>query len=335
MNNDNPKVTVLMPVYNGEKYLREAIQSILTQTFTDFEFLIINDGSTDKSLEIIKSFHDVRIRLVSNEINLKLIATLNKGLDLAQGKYVARMDSDDVSLPTRLQKQVDFMEKNTDTGVCGSWIKYIGEEQGECRFPTDSSDIMAHMFFDSVLAHPSVIMRKEMLDINKLRYDPEHLYVEDFGLWQRCSEFFNISNMPEVLLHYRVLSTSICRSNETAQSATLAQLANYNLAKLGIKIDDMILCGTISRFDFPKTIEYLRKIENLLQLIKERNNVLEIYPLKEFVQVIRKRWFLICYHSGQMGMSAWQIYNQSSFSKNSNVAYILKMKFLVKCLIRK
>ena len=119
----NPKVTVLMPVYNGEKYLKEAITSILLQTFDDFEFLIINDGSSDASVDIIQSFRDPRIRLVHNDTNIGLIATLNKGLKLAHGKYVARMDQDDISLPRRLEKQTYFMDNNPDVGVCGTWIK--------------------------------------------------------------------------------------------------------------------------------------------------------------------------------------------------------------------
>ena len=108
-----PLVSVLMAVYNGEKYLLEAIESILNQTYTNFEFLIINDGSTDSTEEIILSYSDQRIRYIKNEQNLKLIASLNKGLDLAKGKYIARMDADDISLPDRLEKQVNFLERNS------------------------------------------------------------------------------------------------------------------------------------------------------------------------------------------------------------------------------
>ena len=120
-------VTVLMPVYNGEMYLREAIDSILHQTFTDFEFLIINDGSTDNSETIILSYDDSRIRYEKNDSNLKLIATLNKGIELAKGKYIVRMDADDISIPDRIEKQVAFLEKNPDVGICGSWFTAFGQ----------------------------------------------------------------------------------------------------------------------------------------------------------------------------------------------------------------
>ena len=112
---NEPMVTVLMSVYNGEKFLKEAMDSILTQTFTDFEFLIINDGSTDNSVKIIESYNDSRIRLINNEKNLKLIASLNKGISLARGKYIARMDCDDISSPMRLEKEVDFLENSSDS----------------------------------------------------------------------------------------------------------------------------------------------------------------------------------------------------------------------------
>ena len=117
---NEPMVTVLMAVYNGEKFLKEAMESILTQTFTDFEFLIINDGSTDNSVKIIEEFNDPRIRLIHNEKNLKLIASLNKGISLAKGKYIARMDCDDISMPYRLEKEVDFLENSLEYGLVGT-----------------------------------------------------------------------------------------------------------------------------------------------------------------------------------------------------------------------
>jgi glycosyltransferase involved in cell wall biosynthesis len=126
--NTNPLVTVLMPVYNGEEFLHEAIESILKQTYLNFELLIINDGSTDSSENIILSYPDTRIRYIKNESNIKLIATLNNGFALAQGKYIVRMDADDYSVKERLQKQVAFMEANPEVTLAGSWFETIGDE---------------------------------------------------------------------------------------------------------------------------------------------------------------------------------------------------------------
>src|SRR3990167_9325600 len=156
----NPLVTVLMPVYNGKKYLKEAIESVLNQTFRDFEFLIIDDGSTDKSAEIIKSFNDARIRLERNVTNLGLIKTLNNGLTLSRGKYIARMDCDDISLPKRLSVQVNFMEKHPEIGICGSWVKVMGLKQEFVnRYPQKHEETRAYLLLNYRM-HPESVSKK-------------------------------------------------------------------------------------------------------------------------------------------------------------------------------
>ena len=143
-----PKVTVLMPVYNGSKYLKAAIDSILSQSFTDFEFLIINDGSTDDSVKIINSYHDQRIKLIDNKINQGLVAVLNQGLKLAIGEYIARMDSDDFSTCNRLSQQVRFMDKHNDIGVLGSWVKIMkGSDEFLGRYFLNHEEIKANLLF--------------------------------------------------------------------------------------------------------------------------------------------------------------------------------------------
>ncbi|NHJ46179.1 MAG: glycosyltransferase family 2 protein, partial [Asgard group archaeon] len=148
MSSSKIKVTVLMSVFNGEKYLREAIDSVLHQTFTDFEFLIINDGSTDNSVEIINSYDDERIHLVHNEQNIGLAASLNKGINLARGEYIARMDCDDINHQTRLEKQVKFMDKNPDIGLLSSANRFIQDDKIlnlVDRFPTDHHTLKAFL----------------------------------------------------------------------------------------------------------------------------------------------------------------------------------------------
>jgi glycosyltransferase involved in cell wall biosynthesis len=144
------RITVLMPVYNGEKYLREAIDSIFNQTFTDFEFLIVDDGSTDNSVEIINSYQNSRINLVKNDKNEGLVYTLNRGLSLAKGEYIARMDCDDISLPERLKKQIDFLDSNSEIAVVGTWIKVINEKeepQTTWQYPLKPLEIQWNLYF--------------------------------------------------------------------------------------------------------------------------------------------------------------------------------------------
>jgi len=194
-----------MPVYNAEKYVHEAIESILNQTFVDFEFLIFNDCSTDSSKQIIQSFNDPRIRLIDSALNTGYVKHLNDGLELAKGKYIVRMDADDISMPDRFQKQVDYLNAHHEVGVCGTNIEVIGAKKGLVDFPITHRDIITHfLVHGNGMAHPSVMMRKSVLDQQEISYDRALEPAEDYDLWDRISAYAQLYNMPEVLLHYRV-----------------------------------------------------------------------------------------------------------------------------------
>lgn len=201
--NVSPKVSVLMPVYNAAPYLREAIDSILNQKYTDFEFLILNDGSTDTSEEIIESYGDARICHVKNETNLGLVDTLNTGIDLARGVYIARMDADDISLPERLGRQVDFMDQHSDVGACGTAYRYFGEADRVIWLPGDYKRSFTLLSSTSCLGHPTSMIRKSILDHHALRYENEYQDAEDYALWIRMSQVSRLCSLPETLLLYR------------------------------------------------------------------------------------------------------------------------------------
>lgn len=219
--NKDPKVTVLMPVYNGEKYLREAIDSILNQTFTDFEFLIVDDGSTDNSVEIINSYQDSRINLVKNDKNEGLVYSLNRGLSLAKGEYIARMDCDDISLPERLKKQIDFLDSNSEIAVVGTWVKVINEKeetQTIWHYPLKPLEIEWSLYFYCPLAHPSAIFRKNII----LAYDgysQEIADAEDYDLWLRLAKENLLSNINDILLLYRQHDFNITKTHQNRQIA--------------------------------------------------------------------------------------------------------------------
>lgn len=166
-NLNTPLVSVVMPVYNGEKYLPEAIDSILKQTFTDFELLLINDASTDNSEKIINSYNDSRIIYIKNEQNLGLIKTLNKGLDLAKGEYIARMDQDDISSHERFAKQIALFESNLEIGVCGTWFTLFRENHEDqiIEHPEYNDSIKIGLLTSCFIGHPTVMMRKKQLKI--------------------------------------------------------------------------------------------------------------------------------------------------------------------------
>jgi glycosyltransferase involved in cell wall biosynthesis len=233
-----PTVTVLMPVYNGEKYLRESIESILEQTFTDFDFLIIDDGSTDDSSLIINSYNDTRIKYIKNEKNLSTPNALNIGLDLATGDYIARMDCDDISLPDRLAKQVLFMESNPDIGISGTWIQTFGElsDNNVCVYPCDPKEISYALLFNSVLASPSVIIRRCYLKQYNLKFNSEYIYAQDYNLWAIADNYFKLANIPEILLKYRISSTNRGKLKREKQLFLTKLTRNYCLDKFKIKL---------------------------------------------------------------------------------------------------
>ncbi|MGH2416577.1 MAG: glycosyltransferase family 2 protein, partial [Microcystaceae cyanobacterium] len=178
----NPKVTVIMPVYNSEDYLYNSINSILNQTFKNLEFLIFNDGSTDKSAEIIQSYSDPRIKFYNSYKNCGHVVHLNRGIDLAQGQYIARMDSDDIALPKRLEKQVTFLEKHPEVGILGSYcwlINELGQKLGIYPVPLHDLQIRWTSLLANPFAHPTVILRRDVLRENNLNYNISLQAVED------------------------------------------------------------------------------------------------------------------------------------------------------------
>ncbi|MDE6649569.1 MAG: glycosyltransferase [Muribaculaceae bacterium] len=208
-----PAISVVMPVYNGELYLRDSIDSILNQSFSDFELIIINDGSNDNSIKIIRSYEDPRIIVLNNEENKGLIYSLNRGIHNSKGKYIARMDADDCCHKRRLAEQWQFMEEHKEIGICGTAYNIISSDGGHKKKILESNPLQnrANLMFFPVLAHPSVIIRKSVLDEFNLEYKEEYKHAEDYGLWVEASKYTQISNIKKALLNYRVLDNSITR----------------------------------------------------------------------------------------------------------------------------
>jgi len=227
----NPRVTVLMPVYNGETYLAEAIESILNQTFTDFEFLIIDDGSTDNTWDILSNFNDSRIRLVKNNQNMGITKTLNKGLQLARGNYVARMDADDICFPERLQRQKAFLDENLNFAMVGSWIEVIdeiGRKIKRIRFPIVSYLLRWRLLYTNTFAHSAVMFRKNaVLGISGYLDNCRH--AEDYDLWSRLSMHWEVANIPAVLVSWRFCEESISVKNAKKQKETTEQITKRNI----------------------------------------------------------------------------------------------------------
>lgn len=213
---NNSFISVIMPVYNCELYIKESIDSILNQTYTNFEFLIIDDASTDETISIIKSYDDTRIQLIVKPINTGLTNSLNYGLKLAKGKYIARMDGDDICMPERFEKQVAFLEANAGIVLCGTCYKVIGSNLVK-RLPEHCEDIKLGLLRGNCIVHSSVMMRKQILDEFSIVYDVSKEPAEDFDLWVRFLLFGKLYNLQEALLNYRVHNTQVSQKRKIQQ----------------------------------------------------------------------------------------------------------------------
>ena len=237
-------ITVLLPVYNGAADVEQAVMSILGQTHTDFELLIINDGSKDNSAEILEGLCDSRIRLIHQE-NMGLAATLNRGIDLANGCYIARQDQDDLSLPTRLEKQLTYMELNPDCALLGTraeiWVGNTRSDRAHDH-PVEPGGICFDLLFDNPFVHSSMMMRRDAVKaMGGYSVDPLRQPPEDYELWSRMARCYGVANLPERLLVYREVPQSMSRVTGNRFLDKIVTISAENLAHaIGVEQPDSV-----------------------------------------------------------------------------------------------
>ncbi|GIV33728.1 MAG: hypothetical protein KatS3mg031_1263 [Chitinophagales bacterium] len=326
-----------MPVYNAAAYVAEAVQSILDQTFSDFELLIIDDGSTDPSLQVIQAFNDSRIRLIRNETNLKLIATLNKGLEHARGKYIARMDADDVSTPERLAVQVAFMEKNPEVGVCGSWFETFGNGKKIVRYPEKDADIRLMLLYQTPFCHPAVLFRKALFDQYHTRFNPEFVHAEDYEVWVRLADKTRFANIPRVLLRYRIHPGSVSSTHTFVQQRNTLSIIRQAFQKAGTTVneEEIALFRDVAYSHFRSDTEFILAAERLLLRLIAGNQKTHFIPEQTLIQFATGKWYHLCYNSLPANRGAWHIYRKSGLYRMGEKKLLPELKFLVKTLFPK
>lgn len=310
MDKENCRLTVLMPVYNGAAFVEEALTSILSQTFNEFEFLIVDDGSTDATYEILSSCRDPRIRLLRNHNNLGLARSLNKGLMAARGQYVARMDADDVSWSHRLRAQTDFMDAHPEVGICGAWIEVVGEGVRQVwRYPSDHDTTRTRLLFESTLAHPVVMMKRHLLEDERLSYDESFGAAQDYELWSRAASGCVLANLPEVLLTHRLHREQVGQRKSEVQQAGAAKVRARLLHQMGISptSDEFETHQAISSWSWGADPEFPEKANAWLQRLVYVNGYTHSYPEVILEQVVGERWFSICQaFEGGPGSMFWK-----------------------------
>ena len=301
----HPLISVIMPVYNGEKYLREAIDSVLAQTYTNFELLLINDGSTDSSKSIILSYDDPRIRYIENEKNLRLIATLNKGIDLAKGDYIARMDADDVCMPERFEEQVDFLSKNNDIDLCGSWAIRIdgdGTITGRIKNINTPGLLKCATYFTCPFIHPSVMFRAQVLKDN--HYNPSVPDVEDTELWHRLTlKGYKMANITKYLLKYRWHGENISAQKEdyvisVKKSIFRPTMENFLGKSLSDEEMDLHLFSFLlhhfGKRQFQHDIGNISQEKSYLELLFKTNVQKKVFNDIDWTSFLFSRWVVCC-----------------------------------------
>lgn len=283
MKHNTPKVSVIMPVYNTkEEYLREAIESILNQTFKDFELIIVNDGSTNNAEEVIKSYKDKRIRYYKNETNIGIPKTRNRLLSLATGQFIANMDSDDISLPERLKTQVDYLENNPNISIIGSWFEL---------FPNNLTikHVEHPKYLDLLkgccIGNPTAMFIKDEFNKYDLHYDETFPTAQDYELWSRAIRYLEVYNIPQVLLMYRWHETNVSKTKKDLTSAGDARIKQDMLDFL---TDDKKLQKQIKRICCTKQKNTL--LENIFSIKNSQNKrhkIVTVFGIK--VKIKKKK----------------------------------------------
>lgn len=327
-----------MTVYNGETYLREAIESILDQTYRAFTFLIIDNASTDNSLEIIQSYDDSRIKLVPLPQNIGQIPALNKGLDMIQTPLVARMDADDISLPLRFEQQVNFLDDHPEIAVCGTYAAaFMGKKETLWKHPVKSEDINVRLLLECCLAHPSVMMRKDLLDLHHFRYDETLGHSEDWDLWQRISRIYPLANIPNVLLRYRVHNQSVSSKTLDLQQNAAAKLDEVSLEALDLhnhRLRHIHRDVGFETFNAKNREQgFIQDVMEWFQLLQQRNESRKIYSQQALENFLKERLFIVLTNNTRQGMQALKPFLNHKLYRIVPLSWTLK--FMAKLLIRK
>jgi len=332
------ELTVLMTVYNGALYLKETIESVLNQTYKDFIFLILDNASTDNSREIVLSYDDPRIRLEALPRNIGQVAALNKGLDMIDTPLVARLDADDICLPRRLERQVEFMKEHPEIGVSGTFVKVFQQQDGkeiDYYWPTQPEDIKVKLLFECCLPHPGVIIRKAFFDRYELRYDENIGHSFDWELWQRAAQYFPLANLPEYHLRYRLHPENESKKTLHLQEQAALQLDRRSLKQLGLENHPLRSIHRQVAFETfnaeKRESGYLDQVVQWFRELENANNQKQIYSEMALKHFLKERLFWVLnFNTGQTAAAAKIFFKEKLYKQ---VGILRSLKFMVKLLL--
>lgn len=310
-----PKITVLMPALNAGEFLADTLRSIWAQTFGDFELLVVDDGSTDRTPEILAACRDPRLRVLRNETRRKLAGALNRGLDEARGEFVARMDADDLMRRDRLARQMAYLSRHPEVGCCGGRAQTFGAETDSIlRFPLAVDQVKAFSLFYTPFAHPTVMFRRDWFAREGLRYDGSFYPTEDYELWARALMRFPCGNLRQILVDYRMHGTSMTGGEWSDMDAQTVRVQRGILAQLGLTPteEDLHLHRAASMGRLPAREDSFHRAEAWLLNLESANQKKPIYSPPALAGILNYVWFRTAMAAvREIGGAAWKLYRHS------------------------
>ncbi|MBT9393951.1 glycosyltransferase [Hymenobacter sp. NST-14] len=326
---------MIIPVYNAGDYLRPAIESILQQTFQDFELIIVDDCSRDESLAVARSYQtDPRVRVLANERNRGRSFADNYGAEYARGKYIAKMDADDIALPHRLQAQVDFLEQNPTVGLTSSFLQCFGESDIVYEYPLSADAVRSFLLFNMPVANPTAFFRRSLLQEHGLRYDDtiQDTFGEDYEFIARLAQVTDIVNQPDILLHYRTLPQTLKADVHARRNAKSNQIRERQLGVFGIPFcaRELHVHNTISYFPFVLGDITLAEVHAWLWKIHTFNQTRRYADPAAMLRCVAERWFLTCYLNPDRRTNGWVEYHRQPLARHYQPRRMVQAKFLIK-----
>ena len=303
---NEPLVSVLIPCYNVEEYIEESMNSIINQTYTNLEIIAINDCSKDRTGELLQqmALKDNRIKVVDNKQNLKLITTLNNGIGLCNGEYIARMDSDDIALPTRIEEEVAFLEDNKDHDIVSTMFYAFKSESPSRRSlhqgPLHDRELRAYMLFKSGICHPASMIRKRVFTELGLKFEADYLHVEDYALWSEAIYKTKLANIGKPLLLYRVHQNQVSSLNEDLQLENKKKVFKIHCHHLGLPTDDDfidIYASVAETVPQEASFEYITRCEEFMLSLLQLNEQISFCDSSFLRRMLSVHWLRLCANS--------------------------------------
>jgi glycosyltransferase involved in cell wall biosynthesis len=332
-----PLVSVLMPVFNAEAFVSEAVGSILSQTHRSLELIIVDDGCTDATIEKIRAVKDARIFIIENPKNLGLAASLNKAISHARGNYLARMDADDISLPDRIAIQVNYLEQNPDVSVLGTGMKYFNYSQYKNLFPSDHDSCKAKLLFNVCFGHPSVMFRASVFDQSDVRYKSElKQYSEDYELYTRLVDSHRFANLQSLKVRYRTFRPSIKSEAENLRKNNSMNVRMQMLSRINLfpnhqeKQLHKFLSESTSGIDRVVALDVVAWAER----ISNANRTFSYFETQSLNKTLADQTFFLFYNNPQISLSLTDL-RKFSFFKNYRLPVYLWAKWQARKLMKR